>query len=87
LRKLRDTNQFEGVELSKERVFEHAKRSALQEVISAISKRFSEFCDDTSSDHGVVTATRIADLKAWPMSWDSLKGTYMHCSVCKKITV
>jgi hypothetical protein len=21
------------------------------------------------------------------MSWDSLKGTYMHCSVCKKITV
>lgn len=64
-------NHYEGVELSKERIFVYAKKNpALQEFISAISKRFSEFCDEPA---GVVTATRIADMKAWPISWDALK--------------
>lgn len=31
-----------------------------------------ELCDEAAS--GVVTATRIADINAWPISWDTLKG-------------
>lgn len=54
----------------KEYLYMPKKKTALQEFISAISKRFSEFCDEPA---GVVTATRIADMKAWPISWDALK--------------
>lgn len=78
MRKLHEVNHYEGVELSKERIFVYAKKkTALQEFISAISKRFSEFCDEPA---GVVTATRIADMKAWPISWDALKDTVFTSS-------
>lgn len=77
-------NHYEGVELSKERIFVYAKKSALQEIISAISKRFSEFCDEPA---GVVTATRIADMKAWPISWDTLKGINLLKKVFKKVNL
>lgn len=42
----------------------------LDEVIQQFSKRFSDFCTEST----VVKATRIADVKAWPRDWDSLKG-------------
>lgn len=84
LRKLHEVNPYEGVELSKERIFVYAKKSALQEIISAISKRFSEFCDEPA---GVVTATRIADMKAWPISWDALKGINLLKIVFKNVSL
>lgn len=61
----------------KEYLYMPKKKTALQEFISAISKRFSEFCDEPA---GVVTATRIADMKAWPISWDALKDTVFTSS-------
>lgn len=85
MRKLHEVNHYEGVELSKERIFVYAKKkTALQEFISAISKRFSEFCDEPA---GVVTATRIVDMKAWPISWDALKGINLLKIVFKKVNL
>lgn len=55
------------------------KKTALQEFISAISKRFSEFCDEPA---GVVT-----DMKAWPISWDALKGINLLKIVFKKVNL
>lgn len=41
----------------------------LDEVIQQFSKRFSDFCTEST----VVKATRIADVKTWPRDWESLK--------------
>lgn len=68
----------------KEYLYMPKKKPALQEFISAISKRFSEFCDKQA---GVVTATRIADMKAWPISWDALKGINLLKIVFKKVNL
>lgn len=56
----------------------------MQEIISAISKRFSEFCDEPA---GVVTATRITDMKAWPISWDALKVLSFYFGLVSSDTV
>jgi hypothetical protein len=71
LRKLEGKDSYQGIQLSKEKIFQFARQAVVEEVIQAVSKRFSDFCQDTN----IVGATKIADLKAWPHEWESLKGT------------
>lgn len=70
LRKIDNKDTYQGIQLSKERIFKFSKVSMLNEVIQQFSKRFSDFCTEST----VVKATRIADVKTWPRDWESLKG-------------
>lgn len=69
LRKIDNKDTYQGIQLSKERIFKFSKVSMLDEVIQQFSKRFSDFCTEST----VVKATRIADVKTWPRDWESLK--------------
>lgn len=69
LRKIDNKDTYQGIQLSKERIFKFSKVSMLDEVIQQFSKRFSDFCTEPTA----VKATRIADVKTWPRDWESLK--------------
>lgn len=65
LKKVIDEDTFNGESLhGNKKEFEHASETTVRKLVDALEGRF----DDMSQ--GVLSATRIADLKTWPSSFD-----------------
>lgn len=75
-------NEFQGTSLNYCNIVEFtaARKTFLSNIIEAISKRFSEFSETAATS--VISATRIANFRIWPKTWDSLKGFKIKCLFC-----
>lgn len=49
-----------------------SKEVFINSVIGSLETRFKDLRDAEN----IVTATRIADLRSWPVTWDDLKGLH-----------